>query len=72
MDADLSYETLRPLYPPDAPPRPYPGLERFVTERVNRDYAIGEGRPPTGAGLPGMTFEDEYEEGDEADDATSS
>jgi len=50
----LSFETLRPLYAPEAPDVPYPGLSDFVTERGHRDYARGAGQPPKGAGLPGV------------------
>jgi hypothetical protein len=54
FNPDLTFETLRPLYPPDAPARPYPGLRKFVTERAERDYAVGEGAPPEGIGVPGL------------------
>jgi hypothetical protein len=50
----LVFETFRPLYPPDAPGVPYPGLKNFVIERDDRDYARGVGEPPVGAGLPGV------------------
>ena len=50
----LAFETLRPLYAADAPDRPYPGLQDFVIERADRDYARGVGEPPAGAGLPGV------------------
>jgi hypothetical protein len=54
LDVDLSYKTLRPLYPPDASPQPYSGLRQFVTQRAERDYAVGEGGPPEGIDLPGL------------------
>jgi hypothetical protein len=54
LNADLSFETLRPLYSPNSPPQPYPGLRHFVTERAERDYAVGEGGPPEGIDAPGM------------------
>lgn len=53
FNAGLVFETLRPLYEPDAPDIPYPGLPAFVDERADRDYARGVGKPPAGAGLPG-------------------
>jgi hypothetical protein len=54
MDASLRYQILRPLYPPDAPDRPYEGLSQFVIERNSRDWARGEGAPPKGVNLPGV------------------
>jgi hypothetical protein len=56
MDQFLSYQVLRPLYPVDAPPRPYPGLEPFLEQRTKRDWYRGAGRPPEGAGLPGVSL----------------
>jgi hypothetical protein len=50
----LSFETFRPLYPPDAQAVPYSGLRKFVMERADRDFARGAGEPPQGAGLPGV------------------
>lgn len=62
LTAGLVFETLRPVYPVDAPARPYPGLSRFVEERADRDYARGGGPPPVGASLPGASpFDDEGE-----------
>ncbi|HVW46791.1 MAG TPA: hypothetical protein VHA76_07050 [Solirubrobacterales bacterium] len=60
FDEGLAFGTLCPLYPPDAPDRPYPGLRGFVIERADRDYSRGIGKPPAGAGLPGVgrDFED--------------
>jgi hypothetical protein len=55
------FETLRPLYPHDAPSTPYPGLQAFVIERADRDFARGAGKPPQGAGLPGVSRSAELE-----------
>ena len=54
LNEHLSYMTLRPLYPPDVTGVPYPGLELFLTERANRDFARGSGVPPSGSSLPGV------------------
>jgi hypothetical protein len=62
LNAGLVFETLRPLYAPNAPDVPYPGLGAFVTERAQRDYARGVGAPPDGAGLPGISRMQEGED----------
>jgi hypothetical protein len=54
MNEHLTYMTLRPLYAPDVEGVPYPGLEHFLTQRADRDYARGSGCPPRGTGLPGI------------------
>lgn len=54
LNEALVFETFRPLYPPDAPDLPYSGLRDFVVGRADRDYARGVGKPPAGAGLPGV------------------
>jgi hypothetical protein len=64
MGMDLTFRTLRPLYAVDSSSRPYGGLREFLDERAQRDYVIGEGRPPRGAGLPGAVWGDEDLDGD--------
>jgi hypothetical protein len=58
LDASRRFQTLRPLYRPQASGVPYPGLARFVSERKNRDYACGSGPPPANVTLPGARFEE--------------
>jgi hypothetical protein len=52
LDMSLTYSTLRPIYDLDPPDTPYPGLIEFTVLRADRDYAVGAGPPPEGAGLP--------------------
>lgn len=53
LDASLSFQTLRPLYPPNTEGVPYPGLRQFAIDRKDSDAARGEGLPPGQERLPG-------------------
>lgn len=54
INSSLVYQTLVPLYEPNCPDVPYPGLREFLSERADRDWARGTGSPPKGAGVPGL------------------